>query len=398
MPNTNYLTSDPLGSPSIVTGKNGEVLSRRDFLPFGEEIAASEANRKAVFGYAQGNANTTRQSFTGYEKDTETDLEFAENRYYSNKLGRFTSVDPLMASASVFDAQSWNRYAYVRNNPLNLTDPLGLIYGTKEGTSHVIYYKDRDSMLADGATEVAAYFYQVGSTIYVLHPTQSLTTIAATFEEAARILANNWGVAIGTVSAAWAYAGLSAAVLPAVLAAGAVALQIACGTKCPQKAETFHQNYSIDLARVSDWLWGDDFFKSQGVYSVSSESDSGAGSSENTSTNGQSSTGSPNQQDPNKPTYKPNSGKHGKKPRGNIGAEPTNGQSTLDNSIQIKDTSPGRIGVDREAGEIVVFRHDGNIPPGNVYHGYVSTWKNLHQDQKNALIKTGLVTKKGKIK
>jgi RHS repeat-associated protein len=125
-PNVSYLTTDTLGSPRIVTGKNGEVLSRRDFLPFGEEIAASESNRKVALGYTYGNANTTRQAFTGYEKDTETDLEFAQNRYYSNKLGRFTSVDPLMASGKARTPQTWNRYIYVRNNPLNLTDPSGL--------------------------------------------------------------------------------------------------------------------------------------------------------------------------------------------------------------------------------------------------------------------------------
>jgi len=124
-PNTSYLTTDTLGSPRIVTGKNGEVLSRRDFLPFGEEIIANETNRKAVLGYNYGNS-LTRQSFTGYEKDTESDLEFAQNRYYSNKFGRFTTVDPLMASGKVRNPQTWNRYIYVTNNPVNRIDPLGL--------------------------------------------------------------------------------------------------------------------------------------------------------------------------------------------------------------------------------------------------------------------------------
>jgi uncharacterized protein RhaS with RHS repeats len=44
-------------------------------------------------------------------------------RYYSPNLGRFLSVDP--AGGSVGSSQSWNRYSYVLNNPLNLVDPDG---------------------------------------------------------------------------------------------------------------------------------------------------------------------------------------------------------------------------------------------------------------------------------
>lgn len=39
-----------------------------------------------------------RKRFTGYEKDAETGLDFAEARYYQNAHSRFTAVDPLLAS------------------------------------------------------------------------------------------------------------------------------------------------------------------------------------------------------------------------------------------------------------------------------------------------------------
>lgn len=122
-PNTIYLTNDPLGNPRIVTDQTGSVQSRRDFMPFGEEIVGL-GNRTQSLGYQN---NNLRQGFTGYQKDTETELEFAQNRYYSSKNGRFTSVNPLMKSATLFDPQSFNRYSYVSNNPVNLTDPLGLM-------------------------------------------------------------------------------------------------------------------------------------------------------------------------------------------------------------------------------------------------------------------------------
>ncbi|HRJ87051.1 MAG TPA: RHS repeat-associated core domain-containing protein [Pyrinomonadaceae bacterium] len=45
---------------------------------------------------------------------------------YQNKHGRFTAPDPLLASASAANPQTFNRYVYVINNPIILVDPDGL--------------------------------------------------------------------------------------------------------------------------------------------------------------------------------------------------------------------------------------------------------------------------------
>lgn len=71
--------------------------------------------------------DSTRQKFTGYEADAQTGLNFAQARYQSSVQGRFTSVDPLGASASTIDPQSLNRYSYVQNNPTSATDPSGMM-------------------------------------------------------------------------------------------------------------------------------------------------------------------------------------------------------------------------------------------------------------------------------
>jgi RHS repeat-associated protein len=56
-------------------------------------------------------------------------LDFFGARYLSSAQGRFTSPDPLGAGAGrEEDPQSWNLYAYGRNNPLKYVDPLGLTY------------------------------------------------------------------------------------------------------------------------------------------------------------------------------------------------------------------------------------------------------------------------------
>ena len=125
-PTISYLTQDNLGSPRVITDNGGNVSSRRDFLPFGEELNANNATKRLeTQKYTYGEDNV-RKRFTGYEKDQETGLDFAEARYYNNQHGRFTAVDPLLASGLSSNPQTFNRYAYVSNNPINSTDPTGM--------------------------------------------------------------------------------------------------------------------------------------------------------------------------------------------------------------------------------------------------------------------------------
>jgi RHS repeat-associated protein len=136
-PTISYLTSDNLGSPRVITDNGGNVSSRRDFLPFGEELNAnSTANRTVNSKYSFGE-DGVRKRFTGYEKDQETGLDFAEARMYNNQHGRFTAVDPMLASGLSSNPQTFNRYAYVSNNPINATDPSGLnaVYAFSLGVS-----------------------------------------------------------------------------------------------------------------------------------------------------------------------------------------------------------------------------------------------------------------------
>ena len=76
-----------------------------------------------------------RNKFTGYERDDETGLDYAQARYYGSTMGRFTSVDsynPVLEAENeesfrsyLGQAQNWNRYAYSWNNPLRYIDPDG---------------------------------------------------------------------------------------------------------------------------------------------------------------------------------------------------------------------------------------------------------------------------------
>jgi len=128
-PTTNYTATDPLGSPRVITNKLGEIVSRRDFMPFGEQLTPDATYRTANLKYTNG--DNIRQKFTGYERDEEAGLDFAEARYYNDNHGRFTAVDPLLASGKSTNPQTFNRYVYTMNRPLILTDSTGLQAGSK---------------------------------------------------------------------------------------------------------------------------------------------------------------------------------------------------------------------------------------------------------------------------
>jgi len=63
--------------------------------------------------------------FTGKERDGETGLDYFGARYFSGAQGRFTGPDEPFRDQYEEDPQSWNLYAYGRNNPLSSVDPTG---------------------------------------------------------------------------------------------------------------------------------------------------------------------------------------------------------------------------------------------------------------------------------
>ena len=77
---------------------------------------------------------------------------------------------------------------------------------------------------------------------------------------------------------------------------------------------------------------------------------------------------------------------------------PTNGQTALDNSVQVKPTSPRRVGVDIANNEIVVLDKTRSLSDKvDEYHGHVRDWDALDNKQQSALIKAGKTTRKGKV-
>ncbi len=108
-----FIHSDWLGT---VRRRNSATYPTYNFesctsLPFGDGLSCSGGDQSTLH-------------FTGKERDAESGLDNFGARYNSSSMGRFMSPDPLGGHQE--DPQTMNRYTYVRNNPLNLTDPTGL--------------------------------------------------------------------------------------------------------------------------------------------------------------------------------------------------------------------------------------------------------------------------------
>jgi RHS repeat-associated protein len=119
-----WLVTDHLGSTRMVIDETGGLaeIKRHDFAPFGEELFAGVGIRSTSNGYGE---DSTRQKFTGKERDAETGLDFFGARYFAPVQGRFTSPDEPLYDQYADEPQSWNLYSYVRNNPLVYVDPNG---------------------------------------------------------------------------------------------------------------------------------------------------------------------------------------------------------------------------------------------------------------------------------
>lgn len=132
-----------MGTPRIITDQNGVVVARRDMMPFGEDITANIGTRNTPSFKYGSTDDDVRQKFTGYQKDEETGLDFAEARMYENRHARFTAVDPLLASGNSSNPQTFNRFVYVGNNPINITDPLGLEWYFSQQNNNYRWFDDK---------------------------------------------------------------------------------------------------------------------------------------------------------------------------------------------------------------------------------------------------------------
>jgi RHS repeat-associated protein len=114
-----YLFHDHLGSLDVIANESGAVLERLSFDAHGQRRAATQwtSTLPALV------STFTPRGFTGHEHLDAFGLIHMNGRVYDPTLGRFIQPDPMLDAG----IQGLNRYSYVLNNPLSLTDPSGYL-------------------------------------------------------------------------------------------------------------------------------------------------------------------------------------------------------------------------------------------------------------------------------
>jgi len=120
-----YYHADGLGSITALSDNTGAIVETIEYQAYGKPVF-KDASGTVIAKPALGNPYT----YTSREYDDETGLLYYRARYHSIETGRFIQEDPIG-----FAGGNVNLYAYLTNNPINRTDPLGLwvIYGNWGG-------------------------------------------------------------------------------------------------------------------------------------------------------------------------------------------------------------------------------------------------------------------------
>lgn len=110
---TQFEHQDWLGTERARTTYNGQLAGTYSSLPFGD-------------GYSYTGNDWLYYHFATLDHDSSSNTEHTQFRQYSSTQGRWMRPDPYIGSYDFTNPQSFNRYAYVGNNPLAYTDHFGL--------------------------------------------------------------------------------------------------------------------------------------------------------------------------------------------------------------------------------------------------------------------------------
>jgi RHS repeat-associated protein len=116
-----YFVQDAIGSSSLVLNHSGVVVERSYYDPWGRRRSAATGQFEDELSTSLG--HVASRGYTMHEHLPSVGLIHMNGRLYDPILGRFIQADSLVSNPD--NLQSYNRYAYVNNNPLSYSDPTG---------------------------------------------------------------------------------------------------------------------------------------------------------------------------------------------------------------------------------------------------------------------------------
>ncbi|XXT18155.1 SpvB/TcaC N-terminal domain-containing protein [Sorangium sp. So ce429] len=407
-PRVRYQLDNHLGSASLEVDGAGLVIGYEEYHPYG--TTAYWSARSAV------EVSQRRYRYTGKEKDEETGLYYHGARYYAPWLGRWTSADP----AGMVDGP--NLYTYVQLNPIRLRDPSGRESETDKRIAHmtdVQLHRHLKGLSPEARAEftgsATGKFKERASATLERGEFESIRTGVTTVEHIrpprsepatepsgasdehysqseyrAMALAGEALVGGTTGVLDFLYADANsrpdAGVEPTELPPGGLTWEAGSeGGLLSDPALRTATGVALDTlaaGAVARRLAG-----KMPVTEVAPVGEFGTGS-----------LGSARRLEfvasPKHPV--------GVAPRPGVSPGPAHGQAALDTSVGIGENTTRRVGIDYETGKLVMFAetYPGRTGLGGApreFHGYVQTWDELPQAAQNALYKSGMVTRRGKI-
>jgi len=136
-----YFHNDHLGTPQILTNDSQTIAWKAVYTPFGEAVASIQTVENPF-------------RFPGQYYDQETGLHYNYFRYYNPQSGRYLTPDPIGLEGGI------NLFAYVENNPLNESDPSGLLGPFGPGFKNVRWPPPTQNLCLPGPdTEMEAPYW-----------------------------------------------------------------------------------------------------------------------------------------------------------------------------------------------------------------------------------------------
>jgi RHS repeat-associated protein len=393
---------------------------------------AAGGARQSIFYDAWGNererigASENNFTFTGHEKDDETGLIYAKARFYDAEVGRFLSQDSFLGEAN--EPPTLHRYFYGRENPLRFVDPTGnqteeIDWEKLQAVSDQ-YFREGPAVIdiktpEDYQEPVESKLYRrakfwVGAAWFVMYETAAHTG-KAVHQELTGTLNEYWGVHDERE-----FKGVereNRILLEEIAEKQPEYLREDTLRSVRLADQTTGQRASGEFAEVAGT--GAEIVTREALLAVEFEGVARVAASvpavgrlartaETEAIEARVSVAS--QSTPSRAALRSEAGgggsvgamrrlefeaspKHGPVAKGKVSAGPRFGQEALDTSLQVKPTSPRRVGIDYEAGEFVVFDRTRE----GVFHGHVRPWSELTPEMQNTLKKAGMADNRGRI-